>query len=375
MTAHTSPDELTRYITRALPPADVLALLTHVETCRECREALAEARLDSLASTAAPLLCPPGEVHLAEDEMVAFVAGRMPEPERAAAAKHVAACEICRDSVAAMESERNLVRGVPMGSPKRRIRWFALAGAVAAGFIVAAGIHFRLGKPVSSSPAPIASVRDSGGTIELEANGSLRGLDAISPQERDLVRDALKLRSLPAGPRLSREAPGVLLSPDAGSGARQFSLSGPVNTRVLPDRPVFTWQPSPGASAYQVVVTNEKLDPLARSGRIKDQQWQPEMPLPRGILLLWQVRAWHGDEMVSAPAPPAPPARFEIASEQIAARLREIRQGPKPSHLLAAVLCAREGLGAEAEMELQALARENPDSALIGSLLASLGRQ
>jgi hypothetical protein len=140
---------------------------------------------------------------------------------------------------------------------------------------------------------------------------------------------------------------------------------------VLSDRPVFTWQPWPGASAYQVLVTGENLDPLARSGRIAATQWQPEAPLPRGITLLWQVRAWHNGEMVSVPAPPAPPARFEIASEQIAVRLEQLRTSPRPSHLLAAVFAAREGLREEAAMEMQTLARENPNSQLIRNLQAS----
>jgi hypothetical protein len=166
---------------------------------------------------------------------------------------------------------------------------------------------------------------------------------------------------------MAADAPGVLLAPDAGAPAA-FSLIGPLHTKVLSDRPVFTWNPSPGARAYQVVVTNEALDPLARSGRITATEWQPETPLPRGAALFWQVRAWRGGEMVSAPAPPAPPARFQIAGEAIALRLAQLRTAPGASHLLAAVLCAREGLRDEALQELAMLARENPNSPLIGQL-------
>jgi hypothetical protein len=85
-------------------------------------------------------------------------------------------------------------------------------------------------------------------------------------------------------------------------------------------------------------------------------------------MLFWQVRAWRGEEMVSAPAPPAPPARFEIAGEQVAARVEQLRSAPHASHLLAAALCASEGLKEEAAAEMQALERENPGSALVGSL-------
>jgi hypothetical protein len=73
--------------------------------------------------------------------------------------------------------------------------------------------------------------------------------------------------------------------------------------------------------------------------------------------------------MVSAPAPPAPPARFEIASAPVAARLEQLRAAPQPSHLLTAVLCAREGLREEAAKEIQILARENPDSEVARALM------
>ena len=112
-------------------------------------------------------------------------------------------------------------------------------------------------------------------------------------------------------------------------------------------------------------MTSEALDPLARSGRITALRWQPETPLPRGVTLLWQVRAWHGDEMVNAPAPPAPPARFQIAADRCPERLEQLRNSPHPSHLLAAVICARAGLRAEAGIELKLLARENPGSPLV----------
>ncbi len=297
-----------------------------------------------------------------EEEMVAFVARRMTEDRRAAAALHLAACEECMDSVAAMESVRDraaLVR-------RQAVRWYVV-GAVAAGLLAAVVAQYGRVHPVAPPhPAIVASLRDGGQTIQLDASGALRGLDGVAPADRELVRDALRRRALPAGQGLPAAAPGVLLGPDATP--PPFALVAPMDVKVLPDRPVFQWSALPGATAYQVVVTNEKLDPLARSEWITATQWQPEKPLPRGAMLFWQVRAWRSAEMVSAPAPPAPPARFEIAGEQIAASLEGIRNSPHPSHLLAATLCAREGLKQEAAAELQALARENPGSALVESL-------
>jgi hypothetical protein len=298
--------------------------------------------------------------------MVALVAGRLPELRRAEAAEHVAECEICRGSVAAMESERVQPAAIPI----RRRGWGWVAMAIAAALLMGVLVHYRAGHPGAPAPlAILASVRDAGQTVELDAGGALRGLEGASPEERNLVRDALRQGALPSGTGLAVEAPGVLLAPDSGAPA-PFSLIGPINTRVLSDRPVFTWHPYPGATAYQVLVTSDTLDPLARSQRVTATEWQPAAALPRGVVLLWQVRAWRGGEMVSAPAPPAPPARFAIAGEAIAVRLAQLRTSPRPSHLLAAVLCAREGLRDEAAQEVRALARENPQSPLIGKLAA-----
>ena len=329
-----------------------------------------------------PLLWDTVDSHLSEEEMVAFVARRLPETRRAEAARHVAECELCLDSVAAMESVRtDRARGHPVSKPKiwRRRRpgvpWFAIAG-VAGGGLAGGGGWFITGPSHPSGPpqpAIVASLHDAGGTIELDAprNASI-GLDAASPEEQNLVREALERGSLPTGQALSGGGAGRALGP--GTTAPPFAPLGPLNTRVLSDRPVFNWQVYPGAAHYQVLVTNENLDPLARSGMLTGTEWQPEKGLPRGVILLWQVRAWHGSEMVSAPAPPAPPARFEIAAEPVAERIEQLRTLPRPSHLLAAVLCAQAGLRDEAAKELQALAQENPDSKVVGSLEGSAAR-
>lgn len=383
MTAHLSGRQLDLYLARTLPPVDVLELHEHLEACPVCRQALEEAALARMPCVGVPLLWDTVDSHLSEEEMVAFVARRLPETRRAEAARHVAECELCLDSVAAMESVRTEPgpAGTPLASRRsgevRRpgVPWFAIAGALAAALLVAALLYYGPLHPSGPpQPAILASLRDAGGTIELDSHGALRGLDAASPEERNLVREALAQRSLPAGPNLSAEPPGVLLGPPGSAAPPPFSPLGPLNTRVLSDRPVFTWQPYPGAAHYQVLVTNETLDPQARSAPITATEWQPETPLPRGAILLWQVRAWRGGEMVSAPAPPAPPARFEIAGKPIVDRLEQLRTSARPSHLLAAVLCAREGLRDEAAKELQALARENPDSTLIGSLQGSAAR-
>lgn len=372
MTAHLSGDQIERYLARTLPPADILALHMHLETCDGCRAALEQAALVHADPVGAPLLwdkTDDGDLHLSEDEMVGFVSSRLPGPRRAEAARHLEKCEICQDSVSVMKGERDRAATVPRDRSGKR--WLYVAAGLAAALLIAVAIRYGTGNPARAPvPAPIASLRDSGQTIALDASGTLSGLGDASPDERALVREALRQRSLPAGNGISAEKPGVLLTPDAG-GKTSFAPIGPLNTRVLSDRPVFTWSPYPGATDYQVLVTNEMLDPVARSERITATQWQPTTALPRGVNLLWQIRAWQGGAMVSAPAPPAPPAKFGIVSAETANRLERLRSEPHASHLLMAVICAREGLRSEAADEIRKLAQENPDSALVRSLEAS----
>ncbi len=371
MVLHLSGDQIDRYLARTLAPAEVLALHEHSENCLDCRKALGEAALARMRCEVALLLSEAVDPHLAEDEMVAFVARRMPEARHAQASQHVAACELCADSVAAMESVRDGTSGSRVY--RSRLPWLAVAGAMAAALLVAAVVFFGNGHTSGPpQPAIVASLHDAGGAIQLDAQGSLRGLDAASPEERDLVRQTLERGALPAGrvPSLTA-APGVLLGP--GSAAPPNAPLGPLNSRILTYTPRITTQAMSGAENNQVLVTNQNLEPLARSAMITSTEWQPETALPRGVMLLWQVRAWKGGEMVSAPAPPAPPATFELADAQTAARIEQLRSGPQPSHLLAAILCAQAGLREDAVQELQALARENPDSKLVGSLENAAG--
>jgi hypothetical protein len=114
MTAHLISGQIAGYLARTLPPAEVLSLHSHLETCLDCRHALEEASLSRLPSASLPLLCDTVDPHLTEEEMVAFIGRRLPEPRLAEVVRHLAACQICQDSVAAMESVGT--------QPARRVR-------------------------------------------------------------------------------------------------------------------------------------------------------------------------------------------------------------------------------------------------------------
>jgi hypothetical protein len=129
---------------------------------------------------------------------------------------------------------------------------------------------------------------------------------------------------------------------------------------VVSDRPLFRWQPSPGATHYVVAIFDEDFRRAAESPAVTATEWQPENPLPRTRVLNWQVTATGGGRTVRAPQPPAPEARFEIVSAASAAEIETARRDHPANHLLLAVLLSRAGAVDEAAHELDALAQTDP---------------
>jgi hypothetical protein len=79
-----------------------------------------------------------------------------------------------------------------------------------------------------------------------------------------------------------------------------------------------------------------------------------------------------GGQAAVAPVPPSPPARFRILEPARRADLERDRAASAGSHLVLGVVFAQAGLLDDAERELRALARENPQSDLARRLLQSV---
>jgi hypothetical protein len=143
----------------------------------------------------------------------------------------------------------------------------------------------------------------------------------------------------------------------AASGA-PFRLIGPLATVTVSERPAFRWEPLAGAEAYEVSIFDDALRPVARSPSLERTDWTPDEPLSRGRTYLWQVTARHGAESVTAPAPPAPAARFRVLDGATARRLETASRDHPGSHLLLGILYGQAGAREEA---IAHLARVPPD--------------
>ena len=108
------------------------------------------------------------------------------------------------------------------------------------------------------------------------------------------------------------------------------------------------------------------------SGPLTSTEWTPAKALPRGRTYLWQVTARAGGQRVTAPAPPAPEARFEIAGPDVMAEVEKRRAQAPGSHVVAALALVEAGLLDDAESELDALATDNPGSPEVARLRESL---
>jgi hypothetical protein len=206
----------------------------------------------------------------------------------------------------------------------RRIprKWLVAAAVVA----LASEIGFWSWLSQRARPAPVAS----NPVVELHAS--------VPPFERAPVLGRL----------ISK--PGALLG--APSVAAQFELIGPMATAVTADRPVFCWKPLGERATYVVAIFDENFQKVMESPAVTATAWQPDQPLPRGVVLNWQVTAQAGGKTVHAPMPPAPEARLEIVPQRDEAEIAEARQANAGDHLWIASLLAKAGALDEAEAEL-----------------------
>jgi hypothetical protein len=321
--SHLTDEQIARYRGRTLAPADLLDAGDHLAGCDTCRDRLAQ---NCDVSGNAARLRLNLTTHLEYDATVACAEGRgTPED-----LQHVAECELCAAEVADLRTFQDELRKPPaiVEMPKRRPwqriprKWLAAAAVVA----VASELGFWSWLNQLTHPALPASTLTAG----LQA--------AVPPFERAPVLDRL----------ISH--PGTLLG--TAPAAAQFELIGPMATAVTADRPVFRWKPLGTAATYVVSVFDENFQKVAESPATPATAWQPEQPLPRGIVLNWQVTAHADGKSIHAPMPPAPEARLEVVTDSAAAEIETTRRVNPAAHLQIASLLAKAGALDEAEAEL-----------------------
>lgn len=231
----------------------------------------------------------------------------------------------------------------------------------------------------SINPTPPASeivaLNDGGLHVTLDGRGRLKGLEGAPPDARLAVSLALRSRRIEPSAALNdlAEDGGDTLMGSSSTAAASFAPRWPVGKVVRETRPAFSWSPHAGAKSYTVAVVDAKFRPVTQSPALKQTSWTTDPPLARGAVYSWQVTATLEDGTeVTAPAAPAPQARFRVLDADANDRLTRLEKAAPTSRLARGVAYAQAGLLDEAEAELKELLKENPRSQVARDLLRSL---
>jgi hypothetical protein len=312
----------------------------HLSGCEQCRSGLSAS--SALADWAAQLHDTDSGDHLTYAQLVARMEHRIADSDRFAIEAHLKNCSACREEVA----DLTRFRGRLQGDANRR-RWL-IPAAVAAAAIVVLGIWSRPG--TWFQPGIWFKQRSAPAVAHFEIPASW------ASEDRALIARTLAAGELPfaAVPQELAAKPSTLLGPSVPAAYQPLSPMGAI---VYSDRPQFRWSALAGAKSYRVEVYTADFQQAARSGSIQSTEWTPSEALPRGVTLRWQIVAAKGTQTITAPAPPAPEARFQIADRATVDGVEHARSLPD-GRLLAAALLAKAGLHDDAVTELSAIGPE-----------------
>jgi anti-sigma factor RsiW len=216
------------------------------------------------------------------------------------------------------------------------------------------------------SSSIVVALNDGAGQVTLDAEGNVMG---APPDYQQIVKRTLTTQRIET-PQALTELIGesaVLMGP-ANEGY-PFALLGPIGTVVMGNRPTFRWRALSGADGYVVKIYDANFNEVAVSPQLAGTMWTVTRPLERGRIYSWHVTARVGDREVVSPVKPAPEARFMTLARAKVNELAAAQNSDAGSHLTLGILYAQAGLLDDAERELQALLRANPQSTLAGKLL------
>lgn len=423
MTDHLSEIEVSLFRERTIGPTERGRIDAHVAECESCLRRILPFEDSALVySELTEALLPDSAeepFHLSHAEVRRYTNGSVDRADRVIFESHLEICDQCSDAVQSLVASP-LVEGVSASVPRPEIpaqqfspAWssafrFTPARAAAAVLVVACLVfafvvwrRWRAGEPTaqqansqtpsttpgSGSPTPsetepakgattdqlatALSLEDNGAKVQLDSTGKLIGLEELPEASRSLVRDALANKTV-SKPKVLDEltAPSItLLDPTAR--VNTFGLLAPSGTVVETDRPNLRWQVLAGATSYTVSVFDADFNLVTRSTPITVTQWTTST-LRRGMIYSWEVVAIKNAQEVRSPVAPAPRAQFKILESEKLRELTNLKKHSPISHLTLGLTYARFGLLAEAEGQLQILARENPNSPVAMRLLRTV---
>jgi hypothetical protein len=354
MPEHLSGEEAARYRRRATSAAELLRVDEHLAACAECRASIAPA--DDLESLAA-LLSSADLSHLEYEQLAAYVDGSADAIDRELVDTHAADCALCRRELKDLQKFAK--------KPRHAWRW---AMAAAAAILVAIFVAV----PQRNANRPLVSLTDSGRQVTLRSDGQLTGLPRLSPSQQQAIARALTKGELPRARNVDalRGSQHTILG--AADPKSELQPIAPLGCIVVDDRPTLEWNQLPGVTRYRAELFDSHFRAVAASGILRETRWTVDVPLRRGETYVWQVTAFANDREITAPAPPAPMARFGVLDAPRAKEIDRLTAQQPPSHLALGIAYAEAGALPDAEREFRVLVEENRGSGSAQRLLDSV---
>jgi putative zinc finger protein len=424
VTEHLSPAQIEDWRRRLLAPDELLRADDHLAGCVECRQ-----RIETALSCGAGEMALYAQLSAEADalwrptfgQLAGYVDGLLTGDERQVVNDHLVACARCAAIVGDLRAFRNEIAQeldreyLPEKAAAASASWpYRIVAALRAPFFeippwvyAAATVLLLLGVGwmarraalkhalpqiaiTSPTPAPspsvnstpptpptleaspaLARLNDGDSSLTFDAQGRLAGVDRWPAAYQQLAKDALSNQRVERSPMLvglSRQESSLMGGDDQ---VRQFAIIEPAGKVTLTARPTLRWSRLSGATGYIVEIYDAGFKRVSASPSLTDVSWTPP-PLARGRAYSWQVRAVRDGQEFNAPRPPAPQARFRILDQTAAYEIASARRDYASSHLLLGLLYARAGLLDEAERELRALQKANPDVKIVRRLLANV---
>jgi anti-sigma factor RsiW len=363
VTVHLTDAQLKAFVTGTASPDDVLAADDHLAVCAACRKLVSaldangaeRAERDAIGALRQALL--PVDVHLADEEVQAYVAGTLDADARARVDAHIGDCGTCAHQI---EELRAWAAGATptvrdTRNPRRSaLRWYALAAAILFAIVLPVGYYWQASRPRPDLPA-------------------LPGFAGLPAEAQERVRTAVSSGTV-ALPREIAELAGRRDTLMGRVKAPGFGVVAPVATAVTDDRPVFTWRPLEGADSYDLAVLDDRGQPAAATSVVEGTTARLTEALPRGRVYTWQVTARAGARLVTAPAAPEPVARFKVIDEATASVLRRLEREHPDSHVLLVILYLQAGAVDDAVRHMRAVDANDPYAPLARRALEQLER-
>jgi hypothetical protein len=345
--AHVTDSDIERFRGRELPAGALVVFADHLGTCGQCRARLATSHDLASAERAFDSAIGVSDSHVPEDDVHAYVDGRLDAMRRRRIDAHLERCASCAEEMRDLQrfaADGHAVHG-------RRGTWWYIGLAAAAVLLLAA----TLPRIFHATPPPALMVlNDGAATISVDARGNISPLAGLESGDATRIQRALVSGRLAVPPAVAALA-GTEGQLRGDTSEMRFHVVTPLATAVLSDRPTLRWTALSDDATYVVTLRDDTSGVTIDSPPVTTVEWTPDVPLTRGDTYVWQVEASLQGQHSTTPKPPSPPAMFVVLDAAAAARLARA----PASHLARGILYADAGALDDAAREFSALRRQN----------------